>query len=563
MRWSQTFIPTMKEVPSEAESPGHRLLIRAGFIRRLSAGLYSYLPMGLRVIRKIENIIRQEMEQAGACELLMPILQPRELWERSGRWDSKELSMLTVKNRTNQEFVLAPTHEEVITDLAAREIKSYKDLPRNFFQIQAKFRDELRPRFGLIRAKEFIMKDGYSFDEDPEKSLETYRKMEQAYEKIFSRCGLSIEKVQADPGAMGGGLTHEFMALAEIGEDTIIKCEKCRYASNIESAEAGGEEKTPDEALQELKTVVTPGIKTVAQLIEFLKLPPKKLIKTLIYEIDSETAAVILPGDREINEIKLKRNLKALEIKLAGEEKIKQLTGAPRGFSGPLGLKNVKIIADTAVMQIRNAVAGANTADKHILNVNPGRDFAPDEIYDITLARENDPCPECGSALKIKKGIEVGQVFNLGTKYSTTLNARFLDSDGTEKPCVMGCYGIGVSRTASAVVEQNHDENGIIWPEEIAPFKVLVLPVNINDEKINETARKIYFELLSRGVDVLLDDRDVRAGVKFKDADLTGIPVRITAGKKSAEGIVELYDRKTRKTEEITVEKAAGYEFQV
>ena len=557
MRWSQTFIPTTREVPAEAESPGHRLLLRAGFIRRLSAGLYTYLPLGLRVIRKIENIIRDEMEKAGAAELLMPILQPRELWEKSGRWGSKELSMLTVKNRAEQEFVLAPTHEEVITDLAAGGIKSYKDLPKNLFQIQAKFRDELRPRFGLVRAKEFIMKDGYSFDESAESSLETYRAMEKSYGNIFSRCGLSIEKVQADPGPMGGGLTHEFMAPAEIGEDTIIKCAGCGYASNIETALAGELKAAPPETPKEIKTVDTPGLKTVSELVEFLKISPEKLIKTLIYDIDGAPCAVLVRGDREINELKLKRKLKASDIRLADEKTVENVTGAPQGFSGPAGLKGIKIIADRSAAIIMNAVAGANTGDRHLLNVNMERDFTPDETADISCAEEGDPCPECGDPLGIMKGIEVGQVFNLGVKYSKALGASFLDAGGKEQPCVMGCYGIGVSRTMSAVVEQNHDEDGITWPEEISPFRVLILPVNLKDESIKKAAEEIYGRLTAEGVEALMDDRDLRAGVKFKDADLTGIPARITVGKKAAEGIVELYNRKEKKTEELTVKEAA------
>ena len=558
MRWSQTFIPTTREVPAEAESPGHRLLLRAGFIRRLSAGLYTYLPLGLRVIRKIESIIRDEMEKAGAAELLMPILQPRELWEKSGRWGSKELSMLTVKNRVEQEFVLAPTHEEVITDLAAGGIKSYKDLPKNLFQIQAKFRDELRPRFGLVRAKEFIMKDGYSFDESAESSLETYRAMEKSYENIFSRCGLVTEKVQADPGAMGGGLTHEFMAPAEIGEDTIIKCAGCGYASNIETALAGELKAAPPETPKEIKTVDTPGLKTVSELVEFLKISPEKLIKTLIYDIDGAPWAVLVRGDREINELKLKRKLNASDIRLADEKTVENVTGAPQGFSGPAGLKGIKIIADRSATIIMNAVTGANMADKHLLNINMERDFTPDETADISYAEEGDPCPECGAPLGIMKGIEVGQVFNLGVKYSKALGASFLDAGGKEQPCVMGCYGIGVSRTMSAVVEQNHDEDGITWPEGISPFRVLILPVNLKDESIKKAAEEIYGRLTAEGVEALMDDRDLRAGVKFKDADLTGIPARITVGKKAAEGIVELYNRKSRETEELSIQQAIG-----
>ncbi len=558
MRWSQTFIPTTREIPAEAESPGHRLLIRAGCIRSLGAGLYTYLPLGLKILRNIERIIREEMEKANARELLMPILQPEELWRKSGRFGSLDLGMLTVKNRADRQFVLAPTHEEVITDLAAREIKSYKDLPRNFYQIQAKFRDELRPRFGLIRAKEFIMKDGYSFDRDNEASLATYKKMEEAYRKIFSRCGLKIEEVLADPGAMGGGMTHEFMAPAEIGEDTIVRCESCGYASNLETAVRGEHSEPGREAPLGKKEVDTPGIRTVEELTRFLNTGPEKLIKTLIYEIDGDPAAVLVRGDREVNELKLKRLTKAAEINMAGEELVQKTTGAPAGFAGPCGLKGIKIIADNTVQGVVNAVSGANKPDKHLINLVPGRDFSPDATADISYIRGGDPCPECGDSLKVRKGIEVGQVFNLGLKYSRALNASFLDSDGREKHCVMGCYGIGVSRTMSAAVEQNHDDDGIIWPREISPFEALILPVNLNDEKTLKISGTVYGELKSSGIEVLFDDRDLRAGVKFKDADLIGIPSRITIGpRNAARDMVEIYDRKTRETSDIKAQDAA------
>ncbi len=552
MRWSQAFIPTIKEAPVDAESSSHKLMLRAGLIRRLSSGLYTYLPLCLRVIRKVEDIIRDEMTRCEAEELLMPILQPEELWEKSGRLNSKELAMLTAEDRTGRQFVLGPTHEEVITDVVGREIRSYRDLPKNFYQIQTKFRDELRPRFGLMRAKEFVMKDGYSFDVDEQSAKKTYMMMEGAYRNIFSRCGLNTQVVEADSGAMGGGMSHEFIALADMGEERIIWCRKCGYSANLETSLRRKVKVSSAEKVLDLEIIDTPGMKTIQDLTGFLGVEPSRMVKTLIYESGSEVIAVLVDGDRGVNETKLRKLTGAGELKMADEETIRKVTGSPLGFSGPVGLKGLKIIADEGVTAIANSVTGANEKDKHMKNVNIGRDYSPDIVADITFVREGDLCPECGEALEERNGIEVGQVFNLGTKYSESIGANFLDKSGQEKLCIMGCYGIGVTRTVSAIIEQNHDENGIIWPLGVSPYQVLLLPVNINDSVSRNLAERLYNQFQEKGIEVLFDDRDVRGGVKFNDADLVGIPVRITIGpEKASSGMLEIRERKTGK--EVTV----------
>ena len=553
MRWSHAFIPTVKEVPVEAESVSHKLMQRAGLIRRLSSGLYTYLPLCLKVIKKVGNIIRDEMTECGAEELLMPILQPKELWDKSGRFNSEELAMLIAEDRTGREFVLGPTHEEVITDLVGKEVRSYRDLPKNFYQIQTKFRDEVRPRFGLMRAKEFVMKDGYSFDVDEESARKTYIMMEEAYRNIFSRCGLSIQVVEADPGAMGGGMSHEFIALADVGEERIMWCRKCGQCANLETAIRAKVQSTSEEKLLGLEIIDTPGIKTIEDLTGFLGVKASKMVKTLIYECGSEVIAVLVGGDRGLNETKLKKVAGAGELKMASEEVIERVTGAPLGFSGPVGLKGVRIIADESVTVISNAVTGANQKDKHMKNVNISRDYSPDIVADVSYVVKGDLCPECSEVLEQRSGIEVGQVFNLGTKYSESIGATFLDKDGEEKLCVMGCYGIGVTRTISAIIEQNHDENGIIWPFGVSPYKILILPVNISDSVSRKLAERVYKELQEMEGEVLLDDRDVRGGVKFKDADLIGIPVRITVGpEKASSGMLEIRERRTGK--EVTIQ---------
>lgn len=565
MQWSRSFIPTLKEIPSEAESISHRLMLRAGLIRKLGAGLYTYLPLGLRVIRNIETIIREEMNGEGAIELLMPILQPREVWEASGRWDVQELSMLTLSNRQEKEFALSPTHEEIITSLVAQEISSYRQLPRNFYQIQVKFRDELRPRYGVVRAKEFIMKDGYSFDVDEESAGKSYQAMYDAYTRIFHRCGLTALPVEADTGAMGGSLSHEFMVPAEIGEDIIVTCSSCKYAANRERSEvkpaqydnpAGNKVQVK---LKPLEEVDTPGIKTIEALKEFLFAQPEQMIKTIVYDTEAGAVAALMRGDRGINETKLKNALGCQQLSLASAERIAEVTGAPLGFSGPVGLSGVKVVADCSVMNVVNAITGANAADKHLLNVNVERDWKPQLVADISLAQEGDGCPRCDGILSFRRGIEVGQVFSLGTKYSKTLRAVFLDQEGKEKPAVMGCYGIGVSRTVAAIIEEHHDANGIIWPLSVSPYQVHIVSLGTPGSVPLELARQVEKSLQQEGVEVLWDNRNERAGVKFKDADLLGIPIRITAGpKQSAKGKVELKLRDSDKVEIVAKEQIAS-----
>ncbi len=560
MKWSEAFIPTMKEVPSEAEVASHRLMVRAGLVRRVASGLYDILPLGLMVLRKVEQIVREEMNRRGAVELLMPALQPRELWEESGRWASKELGMLTVKNRQGAEFALGPTHEEVITDLVRREVRSYRDLPRNFYQIQVKFRDEIRPRFGLIRAKEFIMKDAYSFDADEEGAARNYQTMFEAYTEIFRRCGLDTRAVEADTGAMGGKSSHEFMAMAEIGEDTIVECSSCGYAANRELAARGAGE--AGKAAGELKTIApvdTPGAKTIQQLAEFLGEESSRMIKTLIYEGDGKIFAALVTGDRDISESKLRRKLGVAELALASEGTIEKVTGGHLGFSGPVGLGKVeRMVADIAVGAIVNGITGANEKDKHLLNVNMGRDYQPDEVCDLSLAEDGDACCGCGSPLRLSRGIEVGHVFTLGTRYSEALGAMFLDAAGKECPAVMGCYGIGVTRTVAAIIEQNHDENGIMWPREVAPFAVHILPLQGGQAAVLECATALHDELAGRGFEVFLDDRDRSPGEKFKDADLIGMPVRVTIGPRGLkQGKVEIRTRRGGEELEVAPAEAA------
>ncbi len=558
MRFSKYFIPTYREVPAEAEVISHQLMLRAGLIRKLTAGIYTYLPAGLKSIRKVENIIREEMNRAGAIELLMPAVQPAELWQESGRWNVYGKELLRFRDRHNREACLAPTHEEVITDLVRKEIRSYKQLPLNFYQIQTKFRDEIRPRFGLMRCREFIMKDAYSFDVDEEGANRSYESMYEAYSRIFTRCGLKFRAVEADSGAIGGSYSHEFMVLADTGEDQLVSCTKCEYAANLEkaevrrpdegfsSAQANGQDESP------LQEVMTPEIKTIDQLAELLSIEPTELLKTLIYVADGEPIAALVRGDHEINETKLKNHLGADVVELAAPEVIKEVTGAPTGFAGPVGLK-VKLIADYSVKDTTSWVTGANKKDMHLLNVKLGRDFQVDEFADIRLITPSDPCPKCGGPIVFSRGVEVGHIFKLGTKYSKALKALYLDEKGQEHPIVMGCYGIGVGRTVAAAIEQNHDDLGIIFPIPIAPFEVVILALQMHDPEVREAAENLYHALLEKGVDVLLDDRDDRPGVKFNDADLIGIPIRVTVGQKRLkEGKVELEVRNEKQT--LTVE---------
>ena len=535
MRWTETLITTQRDNPQEAEIPSHRLMIRAGMMRKLASGLYTFLPLGLRVLRKVEAIVREELNRAGAIEILMPILQPRNLWERSGRWDTMDDIMLKATTHQGQELVLGPTHEEVITDLVSREISSYKQLPKNLYQINTKFRDEIRPRFGVMRSREFIMKDGYSFDADDESAGRSYRLMYDAYTRIFARCGLTAMAVEADTGVMGGDQSHEFMVPAETGEDAIVVCPDCGYAANVEQAEIKPDHTPVSRTEKAIEEIDTPELRTVDELADFFHTTPDKFIKTLIYTADGSPVTVLIRGDREINESKLRRLLGAVELELADEDAIRKVTGAPLGFAGPVGLDGVRILADYTVFRIESGITGANRQDKHLINVNPDRDCAGLEYYDLAIAGEGDLCPGCGTTMTLRRGIEVGHVFKLGTKYSESMGAMVKDESGSEKPAIMGCYGIGISRTVAAIIEQRHDENGIVWPVSTAPYQVLILAINPDDNEVGSLAEELYKELTGKGIEVLYDNRSVSAGVKFKDSDLIGIPFRITIGKKAVQ----------------------------
>jgi prolyl-tRNA synthetase len=554
MRGTQLFLPTLREVPAEAEVLSHQLMLRAGMIRKLASGVYTMLPLGNRVLRKIENIIREEMERQGSQELLMPTLQPAELWRESGRWDVYGPELMRLKDRHNRDFCLGPTHEEVITDLVRREVKSHRQLPLNLYQIQTKFRDEIRPRFGLMRGREFIMKDAYSFDKDKAGLDVSYQKMYEAYCKIFERCGLKYQAVEADSGAIGGSSSHEFMVLAETGEDAVVYCEGCMYGANVEKAEYKFIMPAQQEKQELLHIVDTPNTTSIDAIAKFLGVDKDRIIKTLIVNTDKETVAALIRGDRELNEVKLKNILDCKHLSLAGAEVVEKITGAKTGYAGPIGLK-VKIVADQEVMTMVNAVAGANQTDKHYINVNPLRDFQPAIVADIRTVISGDLCPKCGTAMKVVRGIEVGHIFKLGTKYSESMNAFFADENGENKPFIMGCYGIGVGRTMAAAVEQNHDEDGIIWPIPIAPYHAILIPISVKDKEIVAWSEKLYQQFQDAGIEVVYDDREERPGVKYKDADLIGIPIQITIGKKSlAKGNVELKLRKDKEKKEIGVD---------
>lgn len=562
MRATELFAPTLREVPAEAEVASHQLLLRAGFIRRETAGVYTFLPLALRVLKKINQIIREEMDRQGGQELQMPIIQPAELWQESGRWDVYGPELFRLKDRHDRDFALGPTHEEIITALVRGEVNSYKQLPLLLYQIQNKYRDERRPRFGLLRGREFIMKDLYSFDRDEAGLQVSYQKMHHAYTQIFRRCGLRFRPVEADSGAIGGSDTHEFMVLADSGEASILFCEQeaCGYAANVEKAAQVNVPPAESGASgQQLAAVPTPGAHTVAEVAAFLQVPPQKIIKTLLYETEKEVVAVLVRGDRDVNEIKLARVLDCLQLTLAGPDVVQSVTGARVGFAGPVNLKGVKMIADLEIAALNDAVTGANQDDTHLINVNPGRDFTPDITADIRLVQAGEPCPRCGAALKEAKGIEVGQIFKLGDKYSKALGAAYLDESGQKKTIIMGCYGIGVTRTMAAAIEQNHDKDGIIWPVAIAPFHAVVVPVSVKDEAQAAMAEKVYEQLLQAGIETVLDDRPERAGVKFKDADLIGYPLRVTIGAKAvASGEVEIRIRKTGMVTMVPVSQAAS-----
>jgi len=545
MKWSETYIPTLREEPTEAEIISHKLLVRAGYIRKLAAGVYNYLPLMQRVLLKITRIVRQEMDRAGAQEILMPVLHPAELWLTSKRWEILGKDLMKMKDRHLRDLVLGGTHEEVVTYLIRGELRSYRQLPLNLYQIQTKFRDEIRPRFGLMRSREFIMKDAYSFDVDENGLRTSYQKMVDAYFRIFERCGLETKKVESDTGAMGGKVAHEFTVVVDTdgGENIIFTCDSCDYAANIEKAtsiEPHGQE--GKETQKSLRKVSTPDMKTVEEVTAFLRVPARKLVKTLLYKADGEVVAALIRGDRQINEIKLKNSLKAMELEMADAVTVQKITGAMVGYAGPVGLKGVKLIGDKEILGLTNFVTGANEDGFHLTNVNNDRDFKLDAVADIRSAAPGELCPKCEKGrLKTSKGIEVGNTFMLGTKYSEALNATYVDEHGQEKFFIMGSYGVGITRTAQAAVEKFHDEAGIIWPVPIAPYLAEIVPVNIQDEKQREAALQIYHKMLDRNLEVLLDDRNERAGVKFNDADLIGIPLRITIGEKSLkEGKVEV-----------------------
>jgi prolyl-tRNA synthetase len=556
MRYSRYFLPTLREIPADAEVVSHQLMLRAGMIRRVAAGIYEILPMGLRVIRKVENIIREEMNRAGALEILMPCVLPAELWQETGRWDFYGKELLRLGDRNGRDFCFGPTHEEVVTDLVRREIRSYRQLPRNLYQIQTKFRDEIRPRFGLMRGREFTMKDAYSFDCDRAGAEKSYRAMHEAYTAIFKRCGLRFRAVEADSGKIGGSLSHEFMVLAETGEDRVVSCTRCDYAANLEMAavaspggcgeRAGG---MPDSGMDPVD-VNTPGKRTVEEVARFLGITPQELVKTIIMSGDKGTVGVLVRGDHEVNPVKVRRLVDDETLDLADADVVEDVTGAPVGFAGPRGL-TIPLFADNTVSGMSGFVTGGNAKDVHTTGVDLA-DFKVAAFADLREAAEGDPCPMCGGALTFLRGIEVGHIFYLGTKYSESMKAHYLDENGDEKPVEMGCYGIGVGRTAAASVEQNHDDKGIIWPLPIAPFQVTILSLDPGKEDVHSVAEKIYEDLTRSGVEVLIDDREERPGVKFNDADLIGIPLRITIGGRGVkEGTAELKVRATGEQKKI------------
>ena len=568
MRMSKLFVQTLREFPSDAEVISHKLLVRAGYIRKLTNGIYNYLPLMWRVLKKIESIVREEMDNAGAQELLMPFVQPAELWQESGRWDVYGKELMRLKDRHSREMCLGPTHEEVITSIAREGSRSYKQLPINLYQIQSKFRDEIRPRFGLLRGREFIMKDAYSFDIDEEGLDKSYQIMADAYKRIFERCGLETKMVQSDSGAIGGSVSHEFMVLVNeesennAGENDVFYCTKCGYSANSNHAVSVLNPVITEGKYTKSEIIDTPNTHSIDELANFLNIPESIICKCLIYVVDGKYVAALIRGDRTVEETKLMNVFAGNDIRIARNdeiEEIMQLSGysAIAGFIGPKGLKNVEIVADETVKDLKNFVIGCNVNDKHLVGANWGVDVElPSKIADIRLVEENDKCIDCGSPLKVTKGIEVGNIFKLGTKYSKKMNATFTDKNGQEKPFIMGCYGIGISRTAAAAVERHHDEYGIIWPIAIAPYKVIVVPVSDQDETQMKVAEYIYNKLLDSKVEVLLDDRSERAGVKLKDADLIGIPYRITVGKTIKDNLVEFKTRAGNITETISPDDA-------
>ncbi len=555
MRLSKTLVPTLKEAPSDAEVPSHALMVRGGYLRKVAAGIYSFLPIGWRVVTKIAKIVREEMDRAGASEVFLPAVVPAELWKESGRWDHYGAQLLRLKDRKQADFVIGPTHEEVIVDLVRGDVKSYRQLPVNLYQVQTKFRDELRPRAGLMRGREFIMKDAYSFHANDADARREYQNMYDTYGRIFRRCGLTFKAVEADTGAIGGSMSHEFQVLAPNGEDALVACNQCDYAANIEEAKLRPVPATTAAPREPRTRVATPNAHTIDDIAKLFSVPASELVKTMIYLGDGQPLAVLVRGDRTVNEIKLKSALQAKELVLATDKVVQEVTGAPVGFAGPVGL-TVPIYCDTEVAALPDFIAGANVADAHDRGVAIGRDFKPTATGDYRQAVEGDLCPKCdGGHFEGSRGVEVGHVFFLGTKYSLPMKCNFLDSDGKEKPMIMGCYGIGVTRIAAAAIEQNHDADGIIWPTPIAPYEVSLLSLQPNDPEVVAVCDRLYADLKAAGIEILYDDRDERPGVKFKDADLIGIPHRIAVGKKGvAEGVIEV---KARRSPEVTKVKIA------
>jgi prolyl-tRNA synthetase len=555
---SHCYAPTLKEDPAEAEVISHRLLVRAGLIRKLTSGIYSFLPLGFKALNKTAQIVRQEMDRAGCQEVLLPFVQPADLWQETGRWELYGRELLRLKDRHERDYCLGPTHEEVITDLVRHEIRSYRQLPVNLYQIQTKFRDEIRPRFGLMRCREFIMKDGYSFDRDEDGGEASYQQMYEAYCRIFERLGLRFKAVEADTGPIGGSHSHEFMVLAETGEDTIASCVACGYAANLEKAEVPPPARQDQPDCPDPELVSTPDMKTIGRVAEHLGVPRRKVLKTLLYEADGKAMAALVPGDRELNEVKLRNHLDANDLDLAGPELIESLTGAPVGFSGPKDLPVERIVADHSLLGESDWIVGANAKDAHLLHIDLSRDVSVSAYTDLATITEQDPCPKCGAGIELRKGIEVGHVFKLGTKYSRAMRATYLDENGREQEMIMGCYGIGVSRIVAAAIEQSHDESGIIFPPPIAPFEAVLLALNTKDESLMDKAEAMYAELRSQNVEIMLDDRQERPGFKFKDADLLGFPIQLVLGGKGLQSnVVEAKDRRTGEKSNLPLDRFA------
>ena len=559
MRMKNYYMPTLRETPAEAEIPSHILLLRAGMIRKSAMGIYSYLPLGYRVVKKIEDITRKHMDLHNAQELLMSVLQPQEIWEESGRWKTFGPEMFKLSDRNDRGFCLGPTAEEYFTSLVKGELKSYKQLPLNIYQIQTKYRDEKRPRFGINRAREFTMKDAYSFDKSYEDMEKSYMNMWEAYEEVFNEIGLDYRIVEGDSGSMGGNKSHEFVALSDVGEGVIAYCDSCDYAATDEKVEVVLDNPM-DEKEKELEKVHTPDTKTIEDLSKLLGVEEYRCAKAVNIMVDNEPIVALIPGDRELNITKVINYLKVPEhsVDVMGDEEIIRITGANPGFTGPIGLKDGRLLVDERLTKIKNLIIGANETDYHYINANYGRDFEGEIVKDLLEVKKGDKCPKCGHTLELARGIEVGNIFQLGTKYSESLNATFLDENGKNQYFVMGSYGIGITRTVTAVIEQNHDEDGIIWPDSVAPYHVIITVINTNNEDQVNFGEKIYRELLDKGIEVMFDDRKERRGVKFNDRDLIGIPYRITVGKRANEGIVEYSTRKERVNHDLPYEEAIG-----